>query len=106
MSFEYDQRYLGRLFRNQGARIVAKKEDLAYFERITKEHHDPTSDELLAHYNNSGKLSNLIDSSAVLTLNLDSYSLPSQFQTGSAIIIHGKLNSDGVLVVDAVDNYN
>ena len=79
---------------------------VAYFERIVKEHHDPTSAELSAHRENANALNRLLNTDAVLCLNLDSYSLPSQFRNGSYVIIHGKLNSEGILVVDAVENYN
>ena len=78
----------------------------AFYKIIEDEHRSLSSDETIALESNWGELKRLLNSDSVLKLNLDSYSLPSQIRSGSYILAHGKLNSDGVLIVDAVDFYN
>ena len=65
-----------------------------------------SSEEMSNHYKRWWRVEAIWESEVALELNLDSYSLPSKFTSGSYIIVHGKLNSDGALVVDAVDFYN
>lgn len=63
-------------------------------------------DDWASYYMLLGRRDSITESKAALALNFDSYSLPAKFTGGSYIIVHGKLNSDGVLVVDFVDFYN
>lgn len=48
----------------------------------------------------------LLASDEVIKLNLDSYKMPTKISSGSCVIAHGKLDSDGFLVVDSVDFYD
>ena len=87
--------------------LIERREKIkAYQKKTIKEQQTPTAEETAAYYSNSDKFNALLDSEAVLSLNLDSYKLPSKISSGSCVIVHGKLNSDGVFVVDSIDYYN